>query len=165
MKTLYQCDTCRAQYDNIAKALSCEAQKLPTNIKVGDIIKKHDGYGWHTGPDHWIMFDTGTFHGRSTRDFYWLVLEVNPNAGSWSGHHCNRITCVSRGVVNGASVDAKGDWGIQRFNDYVDKTYAGNYAEVVKRPPRKVRKEANEFIRRGYVIDPHEIKVTTKKGN
>lgn len=156
MKTIFQCEICRAQYDTAGEALKCEAQGLPTHIKVGDIITKQDGYGWHTGPDHWVIFNTGKFHGVSTRDFYWLVIGIQPNAGSGRGKHCNEVICVTRGVVNGPSVDGKGDWGVARFNDYLDETYAAHYPLVVKNPPRKVREEAGEFMKRGYVIDRDE---------
>lgn len=167
MKTLYQCDVCRTNYYSAADAMKCEAQGVPTNIKVGDIVKKHDGYGWHTGPDHWIMFDTGKFHEVSTRDFYWLVIEIKENVGSGSGHHCNEVICVSRGIVNGWSVDDAGDWGVQQFNHYLDRTYSSNWPVVAEDVPFKVRSEARMFMERGYVIGTDgkgNLKVTTKKG-
>lgn len=165
MKTIYECEICRARYDQPGKALACEAQALPTDIKVGDIIKKHDQYGWHTGPDHWIMFNTGTFHGRSMRDFYWLVIAVEEKMGSDNGRHCNQITCISRGIVNGPSVDGRGEWGIDTFNQYLEKGF-GTDAEVVNDPPAKVRAEADAFLQCGFVIgnDRGTVTVLTKKG-
>lgn len=167
MKTLYECEVCRAQYPSKKQALTCEAQGFPTSIKVGDIIKKHDGCGWCTGPDHWIMRDAGEFHDVKTMNFYWLVIEIKENVGSGNGKHCNEVTCVTRGVVNGASVDGKGNWGIQRFNHYLDENYSSDYPVVAEDAPQQVIDEAAAFIARGYIIDLDEqarFRVTAKKG-
>jgi len=165
MKTLYQCELCGAMYTAKKKAQACEAQGVPTGIKVGNIIKKRDGYSWRTdGPDYWIMFNSGEDRGTKLMDFYWLVIEVIEKAGSSSGHHCNQVTCVTRGIVNGASVDGKGDWGIHCFSHYLDENFSNNYPVLVEDPPAKVREEADAFMSRGYVIDSKAcLEITTVK--
>ena len=164
MKTLYECETCRSQYTDKKKALACEAQGVPTNIKVGDIVKKSDGYGWFTGPDHWVMRNAGEHNGTPLMNFYWLVIEIKENTGSNHGRHCNEVTCVTRGVVNGPSVDGAGDWGIHRFNHYLDEDYSRHWPVVAEDVPQLVIDEAAAFMAHGFTVDQREVKVTTKKG-
>jgi len=168
MKTLYQCEMCRANYDDAKKALECEAQGVPTNIKVGDIVKKHDGYGWSNGLGYWVIHGAGEHNGMKLVNFYWLVIEIKKNVGSGSGKHCNEVTCVSRGIINGVSVDGKEEWGINRFNHYLDGSFSSNYPVVAEDVPQKVRDEAAAFMARGYTVDLDSkgyLRVTTKKGN
>lgn len=166
MKTLYQCEVCGTTYEVRAAAAACEAQGVPTNIKVGDIVTKRDGYGWHNGDDAWVLHNRGMFHGQPTRDFYWLVVSIGPGNSS-SNRHCNAVVCVSRGIVNGLSVDENEVWGIDSFNHYVDPAYSGISPVVAVDPPAKVREEAAAFMARGFVVGRNRdgyVSVTTKKG-
>jgi len=168
MKTLYQCELCAEMYTDKKQAAACEAQGVPTNIKVGDIVRKGDGYGWFTGPDHWVMRDAGEHNGVKLMDFYWLVIEIKENTGSRNGKHCNEVTCVTRGVVNGVSVDGNGDWGVHRFDHYLDETYSQHNPVVAEGVPQQVVDEAAAFMARGYIVDLDKqgyVRVTTQKGN
>jgi hypothetical protein len=150
---LYRCDTCRTVYNTSAEANACEAQGLPTGINVGDIITKYDGYGWHTGPDYWIaewLKERRSADGRPNRHFYWLVIGIEPMRSLRSVHH-NTLTLVSRGIVNGYSVDGKGEWGVFRLDHYVARNY-GVDPRLVSNPPPKVKADADAFIARGYTI-------------
>jgi hypothetical protein len=151
---LHRCDTCRTVYDTSVEANACEAQGLPTGINVGDIITKYDGYGWHTGPDYWIAEwlkrKPRSADGRPNRNFYWLVIGIEPMR-SLRNFHYNTLTLVSRGIVNGYSVDGKGEWGAFRLDHYVQRDF-GNDPEIVEKPPAKVRADADAFIARGYTI-------------
>jgi hypothetical protein len=177
MKTLYMCEICRTNYETPAAAQACEAQGFPTNIKVGDIIEKHDGYGWHNGDDAWVIHNRGMFHDVPLRNFYWLVISIKPGRSS-SNRHCNEVTCVTRGVVNGVMVDGAGEeispsyapegaWGVTQFNHYVDPLYSTNNPVVVTDVPPKVREEAAAFMAAGYIVgrdDRGVATVSTKKG-
>jgi hypothetical protein len=162
MRTIYQCEVCRTNYEVPAAAQACEAQGVPTNIKVGDIIEKHDGYGWHNGDDAWVIHDRGKFHDVPTRNFFWLVIDIKPGR-STGNHHCNEVTCVTRGVVNGLSVNGEGVWGITQFNHYIDPRFNGNNPVPIPNPPAKVREEADAFMRRGYVIGTDDKGMLTVK--
>jgi hypothetical protein len=155
-KIIYQCDVCRTTYSLLRDAEACEAQGLPTGIKVGDIIRKHDGYGWQTGPDHWIaewLKERRFADGKPNRDFYWLVIGVQPMRSPRTPHY-NTLTLVSRGVVNGRSVDDKGEWGVFQLDHYVRRDF-GNDPELVENPPAEVKADADAFMARGYTIDRH----------
>lgn len=162
MKTLYMCELCRTRYEVAADALACEAQGYPTGIKVGDVITKHDGYGWYNGDSAWVLTKIApesTAHlVKTINDFYWLVIDIKPGA-NLGNKHANEVLCVTRGVVNGLSVDDEEDWGVSRFYHYCDTRMNDINPVVATDVPPKVREEAAAFMARGYVIE------TTAQGN
>ena len=144
---VYICDICRAKFNTLDKAQNCENDGVPTDIKVGDIIQRHDGYGWHTGPEHWIIRGDKTFHDKPIHDFYWVVVAATGHDQFSFGEHFhhNRLILATRGVVNGKSALGSDEWGVIEHRHYTRKRI-GVDAVVVENPPALVRAEADAFL-------------------
>lgn len=146
---IYQCDICGARFDNLAEAILCESAGVPSQFKVGDIIRRHDGYGWSTGPEHWIIREGKRFNGTPVHDFYWVVVAATghdrfSNCRGLGWHH-NRLILVSRGIVNGPVVVGSPEWGVSKQSVFAHE-HIGTSAKLVENPPAQVRAEADEFL-------------------
>ena len=95
MKILYQCEICGKKYNTEIEAIKCERTPYNPKLKVGDIIKISQNFGWFDGDKKWIRNpNVGPKNGPMKRlpcpngnsncfeecccySFYWVVTAID----------------------------------------------------------------------------------------
>lgn len=79
MKTLYQCEVCKATYVSKCKALECEASTGKPKFEVGDIVFARSGFRWYDGDKKWIS-NPGVLEKKNSDhgyEFYFVVTHID----------------------------------------------------------------------------------------
>lgn len=141
------CPVCSATYTTQREALGCVKRYTKAlKYKPGDILWRHDGYGWHDGLPHWHREYPDEFQGREMKllGFFWVVTAITPrivvdrgatgryfNARPQDAHELV-LHVHSLGICNGMEGGRRG-WA------------SANQFEVVE-VPAKVRREAKPLV-------------------
>lgn len=133
---IYRCPGCERFYADRDVAIACSNSNEKLGAKPGDIVIIDVGYGWWDGADHWMIFNTGKFHGKSTHSAYFIITAITHHK------HKARYSVKTLGILNGNPTGLCG-W-----------TTSGSM-KAVKRPDLRLVEEGKPYI--GEVHDNHYL--------